>query len=96
MKRTNANILSDLLKEFIKDEGLEEGLLSLRISNAWDKVVGEKYSWYTSSKYFAKGTLYCTISSSIVRNQLYFQQENLILQINKELGEKVVNKIILR
>ncbi|MBQ3175949.1 MAG: DUF721 domain-containing protein [Bacteroidales bacterium] len=96
MKRTNANILSDLLKEFIRDEGLEEGLLRLRIANAWDKIVGKKYAYYTSSRNFANGILYCTISSSIVRNQLYFQLDNITLQLNKELGDNIIKKIILR
>lgn len=96
MQRTNTNILSALLKEFVKEEGLEEGLLRVRISKAWDVVVGRKYAVYTTSKFFNNGVLYCTISSSIVRNQLFFRRDDIVFHLNKELGEEIVKNVVLR
>ncbi len=96
MQRTNSNRLSLLLEEFIKDQGLEEGLLRLRIGKAWDDVVGQKYAMCTIAKYFTNGVLYCTINSSLMRNQLYFRQNDIIAQINKQLGDEIVKKVILR
>lgn len=96
MQRSNSNRLSLLLEEFIKDEGLEEGLLRVRIGKAWDDTVGQKYAICTIAKNFANGILYCTINSSLMRNQLYFRQNDIIAQINKKLGEEIVKKVILR
>ncbi|MBR5857105.1 MAG: DUF721 domain-containing protein [Bacteroidales bacterium] len=96
MQRVNSNKLSLLLEEFVKDHGLEEGLLSLRVGEAWDSVVGQKYALYTLSKYFSNGTLYCKINSSLVRNQLYFRQNDIIVQINKNLGGEIVRSLVLR
>ena len=96
MQRTNSNRLSQLLVEFVREQGLEEGLRNVRIGNAWDKAVGEKYALHTTSKYFKNGTLYCTVDSSIVRNQLYFRQDDIVAQINSILGESLVTKLVLR
>ena len=96
MQRTNSNKLSQLLMEFIKEQGLVEGLRNVRIGHAWDKAVGEKYAFHTTSKYFKNGILYCSIDSSIVRNQLYFRQDDIVAQINSILGESLVIKLVLR
>ena len=36
---------------------------------------------------FRSGTLYITLSSSVIRNQLYFQKEALIEKMNATLSE---------
>lgn len=96
MQRTNSNRLSLLLEEFIREQGLEDGLIRVRIGNAWDDAVGHKYAICTTAKYYANGILYCTINSSLMRNQLYFRQNDIIAQINKNLGADIVKKLVLR
>lgn len=96
MQRINSNRLSLLLEEFIREQGLEDGLLRVRIGQAWDDAVGQKYAVCTIAKYFSNGILYCTINSSLMRNQLYFRQNDIIAQINKKMGAEIVKKLVLR
>ena len=76
-----------------------------RIFEAWDAVSGA--SRYTIDRFFRDGMLYCTISSSVVRNQLYFQRDVLVRQMNEYLAkdemlvrdgknEPVVRNLILK
>lgn len=96
MKRENTRLISAIIEEFIKEEHLEEGLNRTRLFRAWDIVVGENGARATSNKFFREGVLYCTINSSIMRTQMYYNRENIIAQLNKMLNGTVVNKLILK
>ncbi len=98
MRREKTEPLSEIIKLFIKSERLEEGLLRVEISQAWDKAVGEKFSEKTTSKYYDSKTktLTCKIASSMLRSHLQFDISSVINNINSYFPEPVVEKIILR
>lgn len=96
MKRVNSQLISVILKEFIKEEQLEDGLLRVRVFHAWDIVVGEAGAKATSNKFFRDGILYCTICSSIIRTQLYYRKDEIVAQINKMLNDCIVSKLVLK
>ncbi len=96
MKRENTQLISAILKEFIKEEHLEDGLERVRIFQAWDLIVGEGVAKATVNKFFRDGILYCTISSSIIRTQLYYRSGDIVAQMNKVLNGNIVSKLILK
>lgn len=96
MKRENTQLISAVLKEFIKEEQLEDGLQRVRIFRVWDLVVGESGARATANKFFKDGILYCTVNSSIIRTQLYYRKEDIILQMNKLLQDNIIQKLILK
>ncbi len=96
MKRESSKPISEAIAQFIKQEGLEEGLIRLRIFKAWDMIVGENVAKITYNKYYKDRKLYCNISSSMIRSQLYFVKEELVKNINKQMGAEVVSDIILK
>ena len=73
MRRQNAVGMDELVKEFIREMRLSAGLNRQRIEEAWSK--GSGAGMYTLDLRYDKGVLYCTINSSMVRNQLYFLEE---------------------
>lgn len=96
MKRVNSQLISAIISEYIKEEGLEEGLLKVRVFETWNLVVGENVTRCTSNRFFSKGVLYCTINSSILRQQLYFRKDDIIFQMNKMLNSQVIKNIVLK
>ena len=96
MKRENTQLIKAIIEEFIKEERLEEGLGRARLFKAWDLVVGEVGAKATTNKYFKDGVLYCTISSSIIRTQMYYRKEDIMAHMNKMLNGTIVTKIILK
>lgn len=83
LRRKEAVAMDELVREFIKEMRLSSGVNRRRISEAWNVVSGA--ARYTLGVNFDKGTIYCTISSSVVRNQLYFQREALLKSLNEYL-----------
>jgi len=85
MRRQEAVGMDELVKEFIREMRLSAGLNRQRITEAWDKVSGA--GRYTLEVRYDKGVLYCTVGSSMVRNQLYFQKDVLLSALNEALKE---------
>ncbi len=96
MQRTNTNKMEALINEFIREQGLEEGLLRVRIYKVWELVIGQKAASYIISKYFNKGVLYCTVSSSMLRSQLSFQKKEIISRMNSMLNGEIISDIVFR
>lgn len=80
MLRQDAVGMDELVRQFIREMKLSSGLNRQRIEEAWSEVSGA--ARYTLGVNFAEGVLYCSLSSSIVRNQLYFQKDFILKGIN--------------
>ena len=76
--------MDELVTQFIKDMKLSAGLGRQRACEAWAKVSGA--GRYTLDVSFNNGVMVCVISSSVVRNQLYFQRERLLRSLNDVLA----------
>ncbi len=83
MERKNAVPIEDAVRECIRALKLSSQVDEQRIYAAWDEASGAGH--YTVNKAFVKGTLYCTISSSMVRSQLFFQRDIILKSINEIL-----------
>ncbi len=75
--------MDELVKQYIKSMKLAAGLNTQRIFEAWDACSGA--GEFTLRRYFRDGKLYITLSSSVVRNQLHFQKQDLVEKMNRFL-----------
>ncbi|MBO7192036.1 MAG: DUF721 domain-containing protein [Bacteroidales bacterium] len=83
--RKDALGMQELISQYIREMKLASGFNRQRIFEAWDVVSGA--SRYTVDRFFRDGILYCTISSSVVRNQLYFQRDVLVQKMNEYMEQ---------
>ena len=83
LRRKEAVGMEQLVQDFIRDMRISSGINRQRAAQAWNEVSGA--SRYTLDVSLEKGVLYCSISSSMVRNQLYFQRDVLVEDMNKAL-----------
>jgi hypothetical protein len=82
-RRRDAVGMDELVEEFIRDMKLTAGLNRQRVIQAWNAVSGA--GRYTIDVYVKDMVMYCSIGSSMARNQLYFQKDVLLGQINAYL-----------
>jgi len=83
LRRRDAVGMDELVGEFIRDMKLASGVNRQRAIEAWNAVSGA--GKYTLDVYLKDKVMCCTIGSSMVRNQLYFQKDVLLAQINEYL-----------
>lgn len=85
LRKQDAVGMDLLVQQFIREMKIEAGLNRIRVREAWDAATGA--SRYTLDVWLSNKVLTCTISSSVVRNQLYFQKEALVQRINDLLEQ---------
>ena len=84
LEKKNAVSVNSLISAYIKEMGLAPGLNTQRIFAAWDNCSGA--GPFTLKRFFRSGTLYITLNSSMVRDQLSFQKEILVEKMNAYLA----------
>lgn len=80
VSRKTAVSLGDTILQALKEMRVSSTHNTHRIFKAWENASGA--GPYTLKRYFRDGKLYITVSSSVIRNQLYFQKASLIEKMN--------------
>ena len=98
MAKRNAehSTIGDVLKDFIATNRLEKGLNKVSVNDAWHTLMGSAISKYTTHIKLDRETLFVSLSSSVLREELSYGKEKIIKMLNEEVGKKVVKKLVLR
>ena len=96
-KRQNSHLpLRDALSEFIKENKLQKGMDKVDARDAWAKLMGNGVNNYTTTVELRNETLYVSLSSSVLREELSLGKSKIITMLNEELGKELVKKLVLR
>lgn len=96
-KRTKDQLtLSELLKEFVDANKLQEGLDKVNVRDAWAQMMGNGVNSYTTAVQLDRDTLYVQLSSSVLREELSYGTDKIIKMLNEALGKELVKKLVLR
>ena len=96
-KRKNTGIpLREGLQEFIKANKLEKGIDKVNAREAWANLMGNGVNNYTTAIELRNETLFVSLSSSVLREELGHGRSKIITMLNEELGKELVKKLVLR
>ncbi|TFG76678.1 MAG: DUF721 domain-containing protein [Flavobacteriales bacterium] len=96
-KRKNDLVpLGDALNAFIKANKLQGGINKVEAREAWAKLMGNGVNHYTSGVELQKDTLYVSLTSSVLREELGHGKSKIIAMLNEELGKDLIKKLVLR
>ena len=96
MKRKAVQPIKDILKEYLKEKKLNQGLLENRAIQYWEKVLGPSVARSTRRIYMYQGTLYVELNSSVLRNELLMWKDRIIINLNQAIGDEVVMDLVLK
>ena len=94
MKRNNTEQIGDVLRQFLRQQGLETPLNEYRLVDAWKDVVGPVIARYTTNLFIKNQVLYVSLSSSVIRQELMMGREMLIRNLNAQVGSQVILNIV--
>ncbi len=96
-KRTyEESSLQDILGTMIQGYNLEKGFDKVNIREAWNRLLGSGIATYTTQIELRRDTLYVSLSSDVLREELSYGIDKIIKMLNEDMGKTVVTKIILR
>lgn len=95
-KKSNLIKLGDAISQLFKEENLDEKYSVFAIRNSWEDIVGLTVAKHTTQINYAKGILFVSIDSSIIRNETAYVKENIIDKVNKFVGKKLIKELVLK
>ncbi|MEE4176699.1 MAG: DUF721 domain-containing protein [Bacteroides sp.] len=96
MRHSNQQTLGEVIREFLKNFGLEEKVTETRIAEAWEKVMGQGISRYTQRLSLKNKTLTIQLSSPALRQELSYGKTKIIKMINEALEKEAIDDIEIR
>jgi predicted nucleic acid-binding Zn ribbon protein len=96
MRKRQTQALSDVIKEVLKKQKLNKGLLENRAVHYWEKVLGPSVASATHRIYIRNGVLFVEMTSSVLRNELMMWKDKIIHNLNQAIGENIVRDIVFR
>jgi hypothetical protein len=92
----NESPISDVLKAFIENNKLQSGMDKIDVEKAWKDLMGNGVNTYTKEVILKGTTLYVTLTSAVLREELSHGKQIIISMLNDELRKDVVKELVLR
>jgi predicted nucleic acid-binding Zn ribbon protein len=96
MRKSNAQPLGEVLREYLREMKMERKLKEVDVVQSWENLLGKTIAHYTRNIWLSKKILYVEISSSVVKNELVMMREEIRQRLNQQAGEEMVEKIVFR
>lgn len=95
MKRTEPQLLGDIIRDSLRRDGIESRFNEQRAAYIWGDIVGPGVNRYTMRRYVEGGVMHVFISSAALKQELSFMRPSIISAINDAVGAAVITEIVL-
>ncbi|NDP21657.1 MAG: DUF721 domain-containing protein [Paludibacter sp.] len=96
MRKKNTELLSDVIRQVLKEQHLDKPLNEKRLIEAWPLVLGSNIVQYTSNLNIKNRVLYVSLTSSVLRHDLFLSREKIKNSLNKQVGVDVIVDIVFK
>jgi predicted nucleic acid-binding Zn ribbon protein len=96
MRKKNTELLNDIIVQVLKNNHLDKPLNEKRLMDAWPVVLGNNILKYTTHLSIKNKILYVSLTSSVLRHDLFLSREEIRKSLNKQVGTDVIVDIIFR
>lgn len=93
---SNESPISEVIKAFIENNKLQSGMDKIDVEKAWKELMGNGVNTYTKEVILKGTTLYVTLSSAVLREELSHGRQKIIMMLNEELRKDVVKDLVFR
>lgn len=96
MKKSNLIKLGDAISQLFKQEKLDVRLSQFSIRNSWKEITGPMIAKNTTAIHFSDKTIFISLANAALKHELSFRKEELLANINKFCGYKLVHELVIR
>ncbi|MCD6116094.1 DUF721 domain-containing protein [bacterium] len=87
--------ISSIFNRIFVSAGIEKPVRNYKTFVRWPDVVGDKIASVTEFLRFSNGKVFVKVKNDSWRNELVFYKQEIIDKINRDIGSKEVNEIVL-
>jgi hypothetical protein len=92
-RKNNEATIGDLIDQFLKAYRLDGKMKELDIINSWGEMMGTAVANRTKEIYIRNKTLFLTMDSSVMRDELAHGKNIIIQRVNEKAGFEIINNI---
>lgn len=96
MSKHNEHSLKEAIDQLLKAYKLDDKMAEKRLIASWDSVMGAMIAKHTKDLAIRNKQLFVTLDSSALRNELSMAKTKIIKMLNDEVGQEVINEVILK
>ena len=96
MERSNTQSMAEAIRAFLKESKLEKPLKERQLVSSWESLLGKSIARATREIYIKDGKLYVSLTSSVIRTELYMLQDEIIRKLNEAAGEELLKGMVLK
>lgn len=93
MKKKNEVTISEAIRYFIKENGMEERVLESMAIDGWHDQMGEFMKSYTEQLFVKKRVLYIKLNSPALKAELSYGKTKILHHINQFIGEDFLEEV---
>ena len=94
MRRNKTESIGDLVRQYLRQEGLETPLNEVRMVEAWAEVMGQAVARYTGDECVKNQVLYVRLKSPALKANRMMGREGRVRRLNDYVGAQVIVKIV--
>lgn len=95
-KKNNLIKLGDAITQLFKQENLDVKISQFSVKNNWKEIAGEPIAVNTTGIFFLRKRIVVTLKSPALKHEVSFRKEELLNNINKFCGYKLVEEIVIQ
>ena len=93
---SNEYTLKEAINKLLETYRLKGKLSEVNIIERWETMMGKMIAKHTTNIYLKDRKLFLTIDSAPLRHELTFAKEKIIEILNREMGEEVIEEVVIR
>ena len=95
-RKFEPQLLGKVLSEIVESKALHRGITNEKINGLWNQILGDNISQFTDKVELRNETIYVSLSSAPLREELSYGKEKIMRMLNEEMGKEIIKKIVLR
>ena len=95
-RKSQPEPLGEAISEMLKAFRIEGKFYETDLVNSWERVMGKPIASRTSKIYIKDKKLFVHISSAPLKHELNMSRDKILVLLTKELGQPIVNEVIIK
>lgn len=95
-KKSNLIKLGDAIDQLFKQEKLDLKISRFTVKNSWKEIVGELVANNTSDISFHEKVMFVTLKNAALKHELSFRKQEILDNINKFCGYRLIDELVIR
>ena len=88
--------MGEAIRAYLKESKLEKPLKERQLISTWESLLGKSIARATRKIYIKDGKLHVILTSSVIRNELYMLQDEIVRKLNESAGEELISGMVLK